>query len=101
MTKRFAAAVSEHPLLTHAVGEVIGQVMDEVGSEPDMAILFATAPTVGALEDVCAAVRSTLAPSTFLACTAVSIIGNAREVEDVAAVSLFAGNVEGLRPVRL
>jgi small ligand-binding sensory domain FIST len=101
MSRRFAAAVSEHPLLTHAAGEVIGQVMDEVGAAPDLAVLFATSRTIGALDDVCDAVRSTLAPTTFLACTAVSIIGNGREVEEVPAISLFAGRTDGLQSVRL
>lgn len=101
MTGRFGAAVSEHPLLTHATGEVIGQVLDQVGEAPDIAILFATGPTTGALEDVCDAVRSTLAPTTFLACTAVSVIGNQREVENVPAISLWAGRLDGATPVRL
>lgn len=101
MTGRFGAAVSEHPLLTHAAGEVIGQVLDATGPEPDLAILFATAPTIGALEDVADAVRSTLAPKTLLGCTAVSVIGNRREVEEVPAISLFAARIEGLVSVRL
>jgi len=101
MTGRFGAAVSEHPLLTHATGEVVGQVLDQVGEAPDIAILFATGPTTGALEDVCDAVRSILAPTTFLACTAVSIIGNQREVENVPAISLWAGRIDDATAVRL
>ena len=39
---RFGAAVSEHPLLSHATGEVVGQVIDAVGEEPDVAVVFLT-----------------------------------------------------------
>ena len=44
----YAAAVSEHPLPTHATGEVIGQVLEAVGERPDFAVLFATAAFAGA-----------------------------------------------------
>ncbi len=98
---RFGAAVSEHPLLTHATGEVVGQVMDAVGVEPDVAIVFVTRQTLGALDDVCNAIRQTLRPKILLGCSAVSVIGNEREVEDVAAVSLWAGRIEGVRGFRM
>ncbi len=35
---RYAAALSEHPLATHAAGEVIGQVLEAVGPAPDLAV---------------------------------------------------------------
>ncbi|MGI9621235.1 MAG: FIST signal transduction protein [Acidimicrobiales bacterium] len=97
----FGAAVSEHPLLTHAVGEVIGQVMDAVGEEPDVAMLFVTAPTLGGLDDVASAIRSTLKPKTLVASSAISVIGNRREVEETSGISLWAGRIEGVRSVRL
>ena len=36
MARRFAAALSEHPVTAHAVGEVAGQVLDAVGAAPDL-----------------------------------------------------------------
>lgn len=101
MTGRFGAAVSEHPLVTHATGEVVGQVLDAVGEAPELAMVFVTPPYVGVIEDICAAVRATLAPGVLVGATGVSVIGNQREVEEVAAVSLWAGRIEGTRPVRL
>ena len=97
----FAAALSEHPLPTHAVGEVIGQVLDGVGDAPDLAVLFVTAPHAGVLEDMAATVRSTLRPRTLLGCTASSIVGNEREVEDQPAVALWAGRIGTVEPLRL
>ena len=35
----FAAALSEHPLPTHAIGEAVGQVLERLGEEPDALIL--------------------------------------------------------------
>lgn len=97
----FAAALSEHPVPTEAVGEVLGEVLERLGPEPDLAVLFVTGPLVGALEDIAAAVRSLLRPTTLLATTAVSVLGGGREVEEAAAVSLWAGEVGPVTPVRL
>lgn len=99
---RFAAALSEHPLATHAAGEVVGEVLERLGTEPDLAVLFVTAPFAGALEDIAATVRSVLSPRTLLGATAVSVVGGDREVEERAAVSLWAGRLPSpARPVRL
>ena len=38
----FGAAISEHPLATQATGEVVGQVLEQVGEAPDLAVLFVT-----------------------------------------------------------
>ncbi len=96
----YAAALSEHPLATHATGEVVGEVLDQLrGAVPDLAVLFVTRPHVGALEDIAAAVRTTLRPGTLLAATAVSVLGGREEAEEVAAVSLWAGVVGDVEPV--
>lgn len=97
----FAAAVSEHPLPTHAVGEVVGEVLEQIGSGPDLAVLFVTAPHVGAIDDIAEVVRTALAPGTLLAATAASLVGGAREIEEHAAVSLWAGRLGPVTPVRL
>lgn len=91
----FAAAVSEHPLATHAAGEVIGQILDRLGEAPDIALLFVTAGFAGATEDLAAAVRGLLKPSVLVGATAESVIANDREVEGRAAVSLFAASWGG------
>ncbi|MGH9184861.1 MAG: FIST signal transduction protein [Acidimicrobiales bacterium] len=87
----FASALSEHPVPAHAAGEVIGSVLEAVGSAPDLAVIFATAPHTGAIEDIVAAVRSVLRPATLIGATAVSVLGGGREVEEVPALSLWAG----------
>jgi small ligand-binding sensory domain FIST len=96
----FAAALSEHPLPTHATGEVLGRVLEELhGAGPDLAVLFVTGPHAGALEDIASTVRSVLAPGTLLAATAVSVLGGREEAEEVPAVALWAGHTGSVDPV--
>lgn len=98
---RFAAAVSQHPITAHAVGEVAGEVLEAVGIEPDLAVVFVTPAHGGALEDVTKAVRAIVQPRALIGCAAESIIGDGREIEAGPAVSLWAGRVGPLVPVRL
>jgi small ligand-binding sensory domain FIST len=97
----FAAALSEHPLTAHATGEVIGQVLDAGLTDPDLALLFVTAPHAGALEDAAGAVQATLRPRVLLGCAAESVAGPGREVEETAAVSLWAAGGVPARGVDL
>jgi small ligand-binding sensory domain FIST len=84
------------------VGEVVGQVLDGLGPDaPDLALLFVTAPHAGAMEDIAAAVRATLKPTTLLGCTAESIVGGRREVEQQPAISLWAGRTGPVTPLHL
>jgi small ligand-binding sensory domain FIST len=86
----FAAALSQHPLPTHAVGEVVGQVLESIGDAPDAAIVFVTAPFAGAMEDIAATIRATLRPGALIGATASSVLAGTTEVEGEAAISLFA-----------
>jgi small ligand-binding sensory domain FIST len=97
----FAAALSQHPVPAEAAGEVLGDVLEQVGATPDLAVVFVTGPMVGALEDIAAAIRTVLRPGTLIGAAAASVVGGAREVEEESAVTLWAGDVGPVRPVRL
>jgi len=97
----FAAALSEHPLPTHATGEVVGRILEELGPAPDLAVVFVTAPLAGALDDIAATIRATLQPATLLGATAISVLGGDREVEEESAISLFAAQMSPVTPVRV
>ena len=97
----FAAALSEHPLATHATGEVIGSLLEQIGPAPDVVVVFVTGAHLGALDDICAAVRATLTPGALIGTSVVSLIGGPREVEEQAAVSAWAGRVATATAVRL
>lgn len=103
-----AAALSEHPLATHAVGECVGHLLDVGGGhEPDLVAVFATSPHVGALEDIVGAVRELVSPRTLIGASAESVLAGRREVEDHAAITMFAlwsmpaDPMDRPRPVRI
>src|SRR5690348_11875219 len=98
----FAAAISEHPLPTHAIGEAVGDVLERLGEEPTLAALFVTAPHAGALEEMARTVHTVLQPRVLLGAAAVSVLAGSREVEETAAVSLWAARLPGsVKAVRL
>ncbi|MET0489144.1 MAG: FIST N-terminal domain-containing protein [Acidimicrobiales bacterium] len=97
----FGAAISEHPLTTQAAGEVVGEVLEQVGEAPDLAVLFVSAAHLGLMAEIAETVRAALRPRALIGVTASSIVGGGREVEDRPAISLWAGNVGPVEPVRL
>jgi len=97
----FGAALSEHPLATHATGEVVGELLETIGPDPDLALVFVTAAHLGALDDVVATVRATLGAHTVVGATTESLLGGAREVEGHAAIAVWAARGAAVRPVRL
>ena len=100
-TRRYGAALSQHPLTAHAVGEVAGAVLEAVGTAPDVAVLFVTPAHGGAIEDAARVIRTVLQPRILIGCAAESIIGEGLEIEEGPAVSLWAGHVGPAVPLRL
>ncbi len=98
----FASALSEHPVTATAVGETAGQVLDALGSHPDLVTMFVTPHHAGALEDAAGAVRAILEPTLLMGCAAISVLGNSREIEDGPGVVLWAGSFDAaVAPLRL
>jgi small ligand-binding sensory domain FIST len=103
-TPRFAAALSEHPVAAHAVGEVAGEIMERFGGDdPDLVVCFASPHFVGTMDDLAFALRNLLSPRAMIGMTAVAVVGGAREVEDGPALSVFAASFPDaqLTPVAL
>jgi len=98
----FAAALSQHPNAAEATGEVVGDVLERLGAAPDLAVLFCSPHHVDAVEDIAAAVRQLVRPGVLVGTTAVAVVAGAREVEDDAAVALWAARLPAPpRPVHL
>lgn len=98
----FAAALSSHPVTAHATGEVIGQVIDEIGAHPDLAVLVASPSHTGALEDAAATVRALLAPTVLLGWVAADVdttIGRGVPAPG-SGVGLWAAHTGPVAPVR-
>ena len=96
----FASALSQHPLTTQATGEVIGQILESLGTGPDLAVVFVNPSHGGALEDVAGAIRSVLDPTVLLGCVGQSVIGTGVEVEEGPAISLWAARLGQARSIR-
>jgi small ligand-binding sensory domain FIST len=98
----FASALSEHPDAAEATGEVIGAVLERLGTEPDVAAVFASPQHRDDFGDMAAAINRMLRPGVLVGTTAVAVLGGPREVEDAPALGLWAGRlVAPPRPVRL
>jgi small ligand-binding sensory domain FIST len=98
----FASALSQHPDPAEAAGEVIGAVLEQLGSEPDVVAVFSSPQHRDAFGDMAAAIGRTLRPGVLVGTTAVAVLGGPREVEDAPAVGLWAGRLAARpRPVRL
>ena len=101
---RFAAALSQHPLPAHAVGEVAGQVLDQLGGDdPDLLVCFASAHFVGALDDAVHALHALLTPRVLLGTTASGVLAGSHEAEDGIGLAVFAACLPGadLEPLAL
>jgi small ligand-binding sensory domain FIST len=100
---RYAAALSQHPIPAHAVGEVAGSILEQLdGEPPDLVVVFASPHFVGALEDMTAALRKLLEPGALVGMTALAVIGGAVEAELVPGLSVWAGCLDGaVTPVAL
>ena len=48
----FASALSEHPVTSEAIGEVVGAVLEAIGERPDLVMVTVTRSHAGALEDI-------------------------------------------------
>jgi small ligand-binding sensory domain FIST len=94
----FAAAASQHPIPTQAVGEVLGEVLDQLeGERADLVVTFVSPHHAGALEDIAPAVRRLLEPQVLLGGTAVTVVAGERELEGEPAVSVFAARLPDAR----
>jgi len=96
----FAAALSVHPVTATAVGEAAGQVLEDLGPNPDLVVLFVTPHHAGALEDAAGALRALLEPTVLFGCAAVSVLGQRHEAEEEPGVSVWAGRFGPVRAAR-
>ena len=98
MTRSFAAATSRHPLPSHAAGEVVGEILDQLqGRDPDLVVVFASTPLSGVVEDIGAAIHDMLDPAVLIGSTAAGVVGGGQELEEGPALSVWAA-VLGHRP---
>ncbi len=98
---RYAVALSGHPDAATAVGEVVGQVMDRLGSRPDVAVMFLSPSHVGRTADLARTVMQTLSPGHLVGCSAGAVLAQRQEVEQAPGLVLWAGLTGPVRAGRL
>ncbi len=94
---RFGSALSLHPVPAHATGEVVGDVLEAIGPQPSLAVLFVSHPLTGTFDDIVGAVQQMLRPTHLVAITTPGVLGCGSEVEDGSALALWAvggGSIE-------
>jgi small ligand-binding sensory domain FIST len=101
---RYAAALSRHPLPTQAVGEVAGEVLEQLGGEsPDLVVVFCSPHLAGAAEDVADTLVELLHPEALVGAAMAAVIGDGAEVEDEPGLAVWAASLPGtaIRPLEL
>jgi len=86
----FAASLSEHPVSSHAIGEVVGEILERLGPGPDLAVLFVTGAHTASIEAVVATVDALLRPTALIGSSAVSVLAGQHEAEEVPAIAVWA-----------
>jgi small ligand-binding sensory domain FIST len=91
--------MSEHPVAAQAVGEIAGQILEELdGGRADLMFVFVSPHFTGTTEDVVGVLRAVLAPRALVGATHAAVVGGGREVEETPAISVWAAQGDGLRP---
>jgi small ligand-binding sensory domain FIST len=85
----FAAALSTAEPTLRAVEEVCAQTRSQLGGDVDLALLFFSTQHARAADVMVRTLCERLSPRCLLGCVAESVIGNDREIEQNAALSLW------------
>ncbi|MDF1666493.1 MAG: FIST N-terminal domain-containing protein, partial [Planctomycetota bacterium] len=97
---KFAAASSDHHKLESAIENVCSEIEAQfAGRIPDFALLFVSSPHIfqqrNQLSKLVASLIERLGTSKLIGCSGSGVIGDGKEFEQEAAVSLFAGAIPG------
>jgi small ligand-binding sensory domain FIST len=94
----FAAALSTAPQAVQAVAEVCAELHARpLGGPAQLALAFFSTHHAGAADELARGLKRELAPGCLIGCVAEAVVGNAREVEQGPALSVWLGNFA--RPV--
>lgn len=99
----FASAASGRREATEAVTEAATLVREQLAGSADLALLFVSPHHAAAAEALAPLACDLLGTENLLGCTGEAIVATGRELEDQAAVSLWAARLPGagLHPMHL
>ena len=98
---RWASAVSQFASLERAADEACALVEERLGgARPDLLAAFVSPHFEAAAEDIAARLRGAFDGALLFGCTAQSVIGGGREIEEGPCLALLGGELPGvsLRP---
>src|SRR5690349_19113684 len=94
---KWFSAISEETDASEAVAEVMDSMRSSFKSvSADLAILFVSEQFAGEYERLSELLRTALPGTILFGCSAKSVIGGGREVEDRSALSLTVGSLPGV-----
>ena len=91
----FTVGLSQHADPGMAVGEIVGRVLETLGVQPDVAMLFTSGDHMANTDEIAATVVELLNPGAFIGTTAVSVAAGEREIEEETAAVLWVGSLGG------
>jgi small ligand-binding sensory domain FIST len=86
---RCAAALSTHPIPSHATGDVIADLLQQAERAPDLLIVFVTPAFAGAAEDIRAAIQMVLKPHHLVLASSPGVIAAGSEVARGPALGIW------------
>lgn len=98
MSPRFASALSAHPATHAAVGEVLGEVLEQLGTTPDLAVVTFTDAHVPHAQQIASTVQSVLEPKVLVGTSAVGVLGCGEGIENEPGLTVWTasfGKVDG------
>lgn len=94
---QFASALSEHIETGQAVVQVLESLYAQLDSgDPDLLVVFATPQHTPRFEVLARALRDAFPKCTLIGAGALGVSGDGREVEQRAAISVFAARLPGI-----
>lgn len=94
---KWCSTVSEQPELECAASEAVAEVRRQLdGAKPDLVVVFVSASHANRYDELRAMIGDELGDATFVGCSARSVIGGGREVEDRPGLSLTVACLPGV-----
>ncbi len=97
---RYVSEYSRHPDPAIALGEALGGVVERIGTNPDLAVVFVSGAAAQALPQIADAIHTLLCPTVLVGCAGQAIISGPN-LDYGSGVAIWAGNPGPVRPVRI
>src|SRR3979409_1127653 len=93
---RIGSALSTNPNSLEAAEEALSRALTSLdGEAPQLTLLFFSVHHLPVIDQIAEVAANAAAPGTLLGCTAQSVVGDGREVEQGPAFSVWTANLGG------